>query len=147
MVDVLDHLRPVYLHVIEGQTGGPRDFDPSFDFIALRKKFHRTYMANNGYTLALADKSIEDGAVDLVAFGRLFISNPDLVERFRENAPLNVMEPTTLYGGGAKGYTAVSYTHLDVYKRQPWNHPRHSAGWRIQTGAVQKTEHRRHCPL
>lgn len=105
VVDVLDHLRPVYLHVIEGQTGGPRDFDPSFDFIALRKNFHRTYMANNGYTLALADKSIEDGAVDLVAFGRLFISNPDLVERFRENAPLNVMEPTTLYGGGAKGYT------------------------------------------
>ena len=105
VVDVLDHLRPVYLHVIEGQTGGPRDFDPSFDFIALRKKFHRTYIANNGYTLALADRSIEDGAVDLVAFGRLFISNPDLVERFRENAPLNVMEPTTLYGGGAKGYT------------------------------------------
>jgi N-ethylmaleimide reductase len=50
VVERLDHLRPVYLHVIEGQTGGPRDFDPTFDFIALRKKFHRTYMANNGYT-------------------------------------------------------------------------------------------------
>ena len=105
VIEVLDQLRPVYLHVIEGQTGGPRDFDPSFDFGVLRRKFNRTYLANNGYTLALADKRIEDGAVDLVAFGRPYISNPDLVERFRENTQLNSPEPATLYGGGAKGYT------------------------------------------
>jgi len=105
VVKVLDQLKPVYLHVIEGQTGGPRDFDPHFDFRALRGKFHRTYIGNNGYTLAVANKSIEDGAVDLVAFGRLFIANPDLVARFREDAILDPLDPATLYGGGAKGYT------------------------------------------
>jgi len=105
VVEVLDRLKPVYLHVIEGQTDGPRDFDPSFGFCELRRKFHGAYMANNGYTLALANQSIQRGAVDLVAFGRPFIANPDLVERFHNHAPLSASDPTTLYGGGAKGYT------------------------------------------
>lgn len=105
VIEVLDKLNPVYLHVIEGQTGGLRNIDPSFDFGALRKKFHGAYMANNDYTLALANTSIEDGAIDLVAFGRDFISNPDLVERLRANEPLNSLDAATLYGGGAKGYT------------------------------------------
>jgi N-ethylmaleimide reductase len=105
VVDVLNHLKPVYLHVIEGQTDGPRDFDPTFDFHALRRQFHGTYMANNGYSLGLAAESIAKGAVDLVAFGRPFIANPDLVERFHINAPLTSFDPTTNYGGGAKGYT------------------------------------------
>jgi len=78
VVDLLDQLKPVYLHVIEGQTDGPRDFDSSVDFTALRRKFHGAYMANNGYTLALANQSIAEGKVDLVAFGRPFIANPDL---------------------------------------------------------------------
>jgi len=105
VVEVLDRLRPVYLHVIEGQTGGPRDFDPSFDFVALRSRFHGAYLANNEYTLALANQRIGNGEVDLVSFGRPFIANPDLVERFGANAPLNSLDPATLYGGGAKGYT------------------------------------------
>ena len=108
VVEVLDQLKPVYLHVIEGQTDGPRDFDPSVDFTALRRKFHGAYMANNGYTLALANQSIAEGKVDLVAFGRPFIANPDLVERFRVNAPLSSFDPATLYGGGAQGYTDYS---------------------------------------
>lgn len=105
VVEVLDRLKPVYLHVIEGETQGPRDFDPSFDFAALRRKFHGTYMANNGYTAELAAESIATGATDLVAFGRPFIANPDLVERFRANTPLALSDPTTFYGGGAEGYT------------------------------------------
>lgn len=105
VVEVLDQLKPVYLHVIEGQTGGPRDLDPSFDFVALRSRFHGAYLANNEYTLALANQRIGDGEVDLVSFGRPFIANPDLVERFGTNAPLNSLDPATLYGGGAKGYT------------------------------------------
>ncbi len=64
VVEVLDHLNPVYLHVIEGQTQGPRDVDPKFDFTALRKKFHRTYMANNGYTLDFAAESVAAGTAD-----------------------------------------------------------------------------------
>lgn len=105
VVDVLDRFKPVYLHVIEGETQGSRDFDPSFDFSALRRKFHGTYMANNGYTVELAAESIATGVVDLVAFGRPFIANPDLVDRFRTNAPLAFSDPTTFYGGGAEGYT------------------------------------------
>ncbi|OEH47456.1 N-ethylmaleimide reductase [Legionella parisiensis] len=62
-------------------------------------------MVNNGYTLEMAIESINSGYADLVAFGRYFISNPDLVVRFRNNAPLNELDRATLYGGGAKGYT------------------------------------------
>jgi N-ethylmaleimide reductase len=105
VVSMLDGLKPVYLHVIEGQTGVPRNIDPAFDFGALRKRFQGTYIANNDYDLALANAGIDSGAVDLVAFGRDFISNPDLVERFRVDAPLNAVDTATLYGGGAEGYT------------------------------------------
>ena len=105
VVSMLDELKPVYLHVIEGQTGGPRNIDPAFDFSALRKRFQGAYIANNDYDLALANASLDRGTADLIAFGRDFISNPDLVERFRMNAPLNAIDTATLYGGGAKGYT------------------------------------------
>lgn len=93
-----------YLHVVEGATGGPRDATP-FDFQALRKAFAGTYMANNGYTREMAIDALKTDRADLIAFGRPFISNPDLVERLRRNAPLNPLDPATLYGGGAKGYT------------------------------------------
>lgn len=93
-----------YLHVVEGATGGPRDATP-FDFVALRKIFSGAYMANNGYTRELAIEAITKKRVDLVAFGQLFISNPDLVERLRRNAPLAKADQATFYGGDAKGYT------------------------------------------
>jgi N-ethylmaleimide reductase len=105
VVKVLNRLQPVYLHVIEGETGGARDIDPGLDFHALRRMFQRTYMANNGYTFELATKSLKAGSVDLVAFGVPFIANADLVDRFRKGAALNVPDPATYYGGGAKGYT------------------------------------------
>ena len=104
IVDALSALDLVYLHVIEGATGGDRDFAP-FDYASLRRRFANTYMANNGYTLELATKAIESNAADLVAFGQPYIANPDLVERFKQHAPLNTIDQATLYGGGAKGYT------------------------------------------
>lgn len=104
IVDHLSALDLVYLHVIEGATGGDRDFAP-FDYASLRRRFANTYMANNGYTLELATKAIESNAADLVAFGQPYIANPDLVERFKQHAPLNAIDQATLYGGGAKGYT------------------------------------------
>jgi N-ethylmaleimide reductase len=48
---------------------------------------------------------LEDGLADAVAYGRLFISNPDLVERFWQNAPLNPCNRATFYGGNELGYT------------------------------------------
>jgi N-ethylmaleimide reductase len=98
-----------YVHVIEGATGGPREMaDRPFDYAAL-KAVYRTaggqgaWMVNNGYDKVLAEKALADGA-DLVAFGKPFISNPDLVRRLREDAPLNEWDKTTFYGGGVKGY-------------------------------------------
>lgn len=103
LVEQLDALGLVYLHVVEGATGGPRDVAP-FDFDALRKRFKHTYLANNGYGLELATTRLTAGKADLFAFGRPFISNPDLVERLESGAPLAPLDPATLYGGGAKGY-------------------------------------------
>jgi N-ethylmaleimide reductase len=104
IVDRLNALKLVYIHVIEGATGGPRDVAP-FDYASLRTRFKQTYMANNGYDIALADKMLDSGAADLIAFGKPFISNPDLVERLKAGAPLNEWDKATFYGGGAKGYT------------------------------------------
>ncbi|GLR88784.1 alkene reductase [Bradyrhizobium iriomotense] len=104
IVDGLDALKLVYLHVVEGATGGPRDFAP-FDYADLRKRFSGAYIANNGYDFELATKVLDTGAADLIAFGKPFISNPDLVERLKKGAPLNEWDKNTFYGGGAKGYT------------------------------------------
>jgi N-ethylmaleimide reductase len=104
IVDGLSALKLVYLHVVEGATGGPRDFAP-FDYASLRKRFSGTYIANNGYDFDLAAKVLDANAADLIAFGKPFISNPDLVERLKKGAALNDWDKTTFYGGGAKGYT------------------------------------------
>src|SRR5712675_834175 len=104
IVDHLSALKLVYLHVVEGATGGPRDIAP-FDYASLRRRFAGAYIANNAYDFELANKVLEAGAADLIAFGKPFISNPDLVERLKKGAPLNEWDKATFYGGGAKGYT------------------------------------------
>jgi N-ethylmaleimide reductase len=103
IVDQLDALGIVYLHVVEGATGGPRDIAP-FDFGSLRQRFKNTYIANNGYDVNLATAQLNDDKADLIAFGRPFIGNPDLVERLKTAASLSAFDPVTLYGGGAEGY-------------------------------------------
>lgn len=104
LVRALDKLNLAYIHVIEGATGGPREFH-GFDFHALRKEFKGAWMVNNGYDREMAVEAISSSYADLVAFGKLFIANPDLVERLKQNAPLNEFDRTTFYGGDAKGYT------------------------------------------
>ncbi|MDO9414757.1 alkene reductase [Pararhizobium sp.] len=102
-----------YIHVIEGATGGPRDFkqgDTPFDYAALRAAYtakggKAAWMTNNGYDRDLAIDAIENGKADLVAFGKPFIANPDLVQRLKDNTVLNTPDQATFYGGGAKGYT------------------------------------------
>lgn len=106
---VVEQLAPIglaYLHIIEGETGGTRTPDGKpFDYAALRHTFKGPWMVNNGYTRDLALQVVADGQADLVAFGRPFISNPDLVRRLREGAALNPLRTDKLYGGGAEGYT------------------------------------------
>jgi len=101
-----------YVHVIEGATGGARDFqqgDRPFDYAALKAAYaaaggRAAWMVNNGYDRELAAAAVAEGRADLVAFGKAFISNPDLVLRLREKAPLNPFDTATFYGGGEKGY-------------------------------------------
>jgi N-ethylmaleimide reductase len=103
-VSGLNDIGPVYLHVVEGATppGAPQF---AFDYRKLRSLFAEIYIANHGYTLERADDALRDGHADMFAFGRLYIANPDLVERFRTGAPFNNLDTNTLYDGGARGYT------------------------------------------
>jgi len=101
VVDRLNAHGLAYLHLIEGSTGGERH--GGFD--ALRDRWRGAYMANNGYDDDLARARVAEGRVDLVAFGRPYIGNPDLVERVQSGAPLNQSDHETWYGGGAEGYT------------------------------------------
>jgi len=70
----------------------------------IRDAFGGAYIANENFTLETAEQALADGFADAVAFGRAFIANPDLVERFTLNAPLNAWDDQTFYTGGAKGY-------------------------------------------
>jgi N-ethylmaleimide reductase len=106
----LASLNLAFVHIVEGATGGLRELaDRPFDYAALKRTYRvaggkAAWMVNNGYDKTLAEKAIADGA-DLVAFGRPFIANPDLVRRLREDAPLNTPDQATFYGGDVKGYT------------------------------------------
>jgi N-ethylmaleimide reductase len=104
IVDHLNALKLVYMHVIEGATGGARDIAP-FDYASLRTRFDGAYIANNGYDFELATKVLAANEADLIAFGKPFLANPDLVERLKRGAPLNAPDRATFYGGSAKGYT------------------------------------------
>jgi len=76
----------------------------------IKRAFGGPLIANEGFTQASADKALAEGNADAVAFGKLFISNPDLVERFARHAPLNDWDTATFYAGGEKGY--VDYPAL-----------------------------------
>ena len=77
----------------------------------LRERFSGTLIYCGHYTAQRAQALIENGLGDAAAFGRPYIANPDLVERFRRDAALNEPNPETFYGGGAEGYT--DYPALD----------------------------------
>jgi len=98
----LNQFSLAYLHAIEGDMTGK---DNTFDFVALRKLFKGSYMANLAFDKARGNAAIASGHADVIAYGVPFIANPDLVERFRTDAPLNTADSSTFYGGTEKGYT------------------------------------------
>ena len=106
-----------FIHVIEGATGGPREVEGRpFDYAAFKNAYRSAggrgaWMVNNGYDREMAQEALASGRADIVAFGRAFISNPDLVERLRRGAPLNAWDQTTFYGGGEHGY--IDYPALE----------------------------------
>jgi len=105
VVEQLNAFGLAYIHIIEGVTQGTREVPGGFDLQILRRAFKGRYIANNGYDLALALEARRHSLADFIAFGRLYIANPDLVERLRIGAPLNVPDRATFFGGGAVGYT------------------------------------------
>jgi len=86
---------------------GPDSLGPS-----LKKAFGGAYIANEGFTKESAEAILASGNADAVAFGKLFIANPDLPKRFATGAKLNEWDSSTFYGGNAKGYT--DYPALDL---------------------------------
>lgn len=95
-----------YLHLIEPFTDVS---DNSYAIQEVAKHFRKIYngtiIINRGFNKKTATKVLQDGDADLVSFGTPFIANPDLVERFKTNAPLNQPDQTTFYTPGEKGYT------------------------------------------
>jgi N-ethylmaleimide reductase len=101
-----------YLHIFEATDADIRHGGVSVPTSHLRDRFTNTLIVNGGYTREKGDTVLAEKAADLVAFGTLFIANPDLPQRLAVNAPLNQPEPATFYGGGEKGY--IDYPFLSA---------------------------------
>ncbi len=101
----LNRCKLAYAHLIVSTEDDLRHGAVPVPLAALREEFHGPMIIANGFTRATATQALAEGLADAVAFGRLFIANPDLPERFRLNSALNPLAEATLYGGGEKGYT------------------------------------------
>ncbi|MDX3984035.1 MAG: alkene reductase [Achromobacter sp.] len=104
LIKQLNRFGLAYLHVVEGATATSREVPAGVDLDALSGLFAGPFIGNNNYDLEMAIKRRAQGKIGAVAFGRLFIGNPDLVERLRRGAELTVAPRESYYGGGAKGY-------------------------------------------
>ncbi|OQP49016.1 alkene reductase [Niastella yeongjuensis] len=114
-----------YIHLTEPYT---QVADHPFAVAEIAKHFRPLYngniIINKGFSRETGNVVIKDNLADLVAFGAPFIANPDLVERFKTDAPLNAPDPSTFYGVGPKGYTdypslsdIIDITKDDVKKK------------------------------
>jgi len=101
-----------YLHITEMGTDTPGVAGPEFDISTLRTLWSGVYMSNFDYTLETANTAIQNGDVDAISFGKLFIANPDLPVRYIKQAPLNEPDPDTFYGGDERGY--IDYPFLEA---------------------------------
>jgi N-ethylmaleimide reductase len=104
VTEQLNQFGLAYLHVVEGGIHGGGKADP-FDFAQMRKLFNGAYIANLAYDKTRGNAAIASGHADAVAYGVPFIANPDLVRRFKLDAPLNEADSKSFYGGTEKGYT------------------------------------------
>ncbi len=101
----LDRLAVGYLHVMDGLAFGFHQLGEPLTLAELRPLFRGTLIGNCGYTQTTADAAVRSGHADLIAFGRPFISNPDLVARFANGWPLNPdAEMAAWYRAGDEGY-------------------------------------------
>jgi N-ethylmaleimide reductase len=104
-VAALSDLGVLYIHEIEGVTQLSREEANGVDFKLLRQRFSGAYIANNQYTLDLAEQTLAAGEADLFSMGRPFIANPDLIYRLGSGAPLAEAPKVYWYGGDSIGYS------------------------------------------
>tara|TARA_B100000780_G_scaffold267800_1_gene225204 strand:- start:155 stop:1252 length:1098 start_codon:yes stop_codon:yes gene_type:complete len=104
IAEELSKLGVAYIHVVDHSTMGSPEVPVSIK-AKIRAAFNGTYILSGGYTKETAEADLEAGKGDLVAFGRAYIANPDLVERFKQNAELAEGDSSTFYMPGEKGYT------------------------------------------
>lgn len=106
----LNDLKLGYLHMIE-HVGGPMVVAPQKRFASyIREIFKGTFILNGGYDATKGNEAVRKGKADLIAYGALFLANPDLPERFKKNAPLNAPDIKTFYAGEERGY--IDYPRL-----------------------------------
>lgn len=101
----LSQLGLAYVHIVDALEGDIRHGANIIQLEVVRKAYNGVLIVCGGYDQARAEEALAQDKADAVAFGQLYIANPDLVERFKRNAPLNVPDPATFYGGSEKGYT------------------------------------------
>ncbi|NBS97891.1 MAG: alkene reductase, partial [Betaproteobacteria bacterium] len=94
----------LYVHVLDHSAMGAPAVPDTLK-AALRAAFHGPFILAGGFDGASAEAALAADRADLIAFGRPFLANPDLVERLRTNAALNAPDMSTFYTPGAKGYT------------------------------------------
>jgi N-ethylmaleimide reductase len=101
VVDLLNEHRPGYLHVVEDPI--PANLKMDF-YRRLRSAWQGIYVANAGYDAERGERAISEGSADAVAYGRLFLANPDLPTRLSLRGPLNTPDSKSFYGGDERGY-------------------------------------------
>ncbi|MCA8925086.1 MAG: alkene reductase [Planctomycetes bacterium] len=113
VAEQLDANGLAYLHVMDGLAFGFHELGEPMTLKEFRGVFHGPLIGNCGYTQESAEAAIADGSADLIAFGRPYLSNPDLVERFRHGWPLApISDPATWYSGDP---TPAGYTDFPAY--------------------------------
>lgn len=106
----LNHFNLAYLHIVDALEGDIRHGAKVIMLSVLRKVYQGNLIVCGGYDQLRAEAALAEGMADAVAFGQLYIANPDLVERFQQHAALNSADPATFYGGDEKGY--IDYPSL-----------------------------------
>jgi len=104
LAEKLNELEIVYIHLVDHSSMGAPEV-PMAIKQAIREKFKNCLILSGGYNQGTAEKELQSGLADLIAFGKPFISNPDLVQRFENNWPLAEYNTATFYTVDEKGYT------------------------------------------
>lgn len=110
LAEKLNEVGIVYIHLVDHSSMGAPTVEPE-TVQNIRKAFKGTLILSGGYDAERAEKDLTSGLADLVAFGKPFLANPDLVTRFQKNIPLASFDQTTLYSPGEKGYSDYAFAN------------------------------------